>query len=64
MSAESTKAELVARLAEARRLKSWGSVTLLESELRERWPARVELAQDSYYYGTAADFSTPSEDAR
>jgi hypothetical protein len=45
--------DLRAELARLRTIKEWRPVTLIERVLRERQP--VELAQDAYYYGTAAD---------
>ena len=49
-----TDAELRAELARMRALKCWGPVASLERECKRRF-SRVELAQDAYYYGTAAD---------
>ena len=48
-----TTEELRRELARLRVIKAWRSVTLIERELHDRQP--VELAQDAYYYGTAAD---------
>jgi hypothetical protein len=50
---EMTTAELTAELRKLRAMKCWHSATLIERELRNRQP--IELAQDAYYYGTAAD---------
>lgn len=47
---------VLADLNECKRLKAWRRVPALEAELERLRPHRVELAQDSYYYGTAADF--------
>jgi hypothetical protein len=51
--AEMTTAELTAELRRFRALRCWRPVTLIERVLHDRQP--VELAQDAYYYGTAAD---------
>lgn len=48
-----TTAELAAEHKRLSALRAWGRVTPIERELRRRQP--VELAQDAYYYGTAAD---------
>lgn len=48
-----TTEELTAELKRLRAIKCWRPVTLIERALKDRAP--VELAQDSYYYGTAAD---------
>lgn len=64
MTANSEYDRVLADLNECRRLKAWRRVPVLEAELERLRPRRVELAQDSYYYGTAADFSTPPEEDR
>jgi hypothetical protein len=46
-------ADLVVELARLRALRCWRQVTVIEHVLHGRQP--VELAQDAYYYGTAAD---------
>jgi hypothetical protein len=44
---------LVAEMNRLRAIKAWRPVNLIERVLHDRQP--VELAQDAYYYGTAAD---------
>lgn len=47
--------ELGAESLRLKALKAWGpALASIDAELRRRQP--VELAQDSYYAGTAADF--------
>jgi hypothetical protein len=46
-------ADLTAELRKLRAMKCWRSVTIIERVLHDRQP--VEMAQDAYYYGTAAD---------
>lgn len=58
--------ELQAELKQLTAIKAWrGRYPLIMAELKRRDPRRVELAQDAYYYGTAADFTgnsvTPPE---
>lgn len=52
-----TDDELRLELRRLRQLKVWPAVRRVEDELKRRHPQRVELAQDAYYYGTAADFA-------
>lgn len=48
--------DVMAELERCRALKAWSRIPALEAEAKRLRPHRVELAQDSYYYGTAADF--------
>lgn len=39
-------------------LKAWPAVRRIEEQMKQLQPPRVELMQDAYYYGTAADFTS------